>query len=192
MYNLKYCAFYAYFRYYDAGTPNSSLSPASSSCLQSPCSFTLDSPSPPPTTADFCEFFQASSSLFEKDFSNLTLSGEYHWFNKLYSIWREIETVCCFWCYKEWRAEEKFIVEIRVVPVMGITTITLWKQDISRKEKIQAEKKNHTQTLHSVMSCFSIDQKYYTSYVLGCLVIEMHVTIECYKLANYQTVYRGP
>ncbi|GFG34010.1 hypothetical protein Cfor_07539, partial [Coptotermes formosanus] len=62
------------YRYYDAGTPSSSLSPASSSCLQSPCSFTLDSPSPPPTTADFCEFFQASSSLFEKDFSNLTLS----------------------------------------------------------------------------------------------------------------------
>ncbi|XP_023715789.1 calmodulin-binding transcription activator 2 isoform X4 [Cryptotermes secundus] len=62
------------YRYYDVGTPSSSLSPASSSCLQSPCSFTLDSPSPPPTTADFCEFFQASSSLFEKDFSNLTLS----------------------------------------------------------------------------------------------------------------------
>ncbi|XP_064211128.1 calmodulin-binding transcription activator 2 isoform X3 [Tribolium castaneum] len=62
------------YRYYDVGTPCSSLSPASSSCLQSPCSFTLDSPSPPPTTADFCEFFQASGSLFEKDFSNLTLS----------------------------------------------------------------------------------------------------------------------
>jgi calmodulin-binding transcription activator len=51
------------------------MSPASSSCLQSPSSFTLDSPSPPPTTADFCEFFQASGHLFEKDFSNLTLSG---------------------------------------------------------------------------------------------------------------------
>ncbi|XP_063932843.1 calmodulin-binding transcription activator 2 isoform X6 [Zophobas morio] len=62
------------YRYYDVGTPCSSLSPASSSCLQSPCSFTLDSPSPPPTTADFCEFFQASGSVFEKDFSNLTLS----------------------------------------------------------------------------------------------------------------------
>lgn len=61
--------------YYDVGTPCSSLSPASSSCLQSPCSFTLDSPSPPPTTADFCEFFQASGTVFEKDFSNLTLSG---------------------------------------------------------------------------------------------------------------------
>ncbi|KAJ8981100.1 hypothetical protein NQ317_005418 [Molorchus minor] len=62
------------YRYYDVGTPCSSLSPASSSCLQSPCSFTLDSPSPPPTTADFCEFFQASGTVFEKDFSNLTLS----------------------------------------------------------------------------------------------------------------------
>lgn len=63
-------------RYYDVATPQSSLSPASSSCLQSPCSFTLDSPSPPPTTADFCEFFQASGTVFEKDFSNLTLSGK--------------------------------------------------------------------------------------------------------------------
>ncbi|XP_076265400.1 calmodulin-binding transcription activator isoform X5 [Rhynchophorus ferrugineus] len=62
------------YRYCDVGTPQSSLSPASSSCLQSPCSFTLDSPSPPPTTADFCEFLQASGSVFEKDFSNLTLS----------------------------------------------------------------------------------------------------------------------
>ncbi|XP_074029388.1 calmodulin-binding transcription activator isoform X5 [Leptinotarsa decemlineata] len=62
------------YRYYDVGTPCSSLSPASSSCLPSPCSFTLDSPSPPPTTADFCEFFQASGTVFEKDFSNLTLS----------------------------------------------------------------------------------------------------------------------
>ncbi|XP_034241872.1 calmodulin-binding transcription activator 1 isoform X4 [Thrips palmi] len=62
------------YRYYDVSTPSSSLSP-SSSCLQSPCSFVLEpSPSPPPTTADFCEFFQASGSLFEKDFSNLTLS----------------------------------------------------------------------------------------------------------------------
>ncbi|KAK4875873.1 hypothetical protein RN001_012295 [Aquatica leii] len=44
------------YRYYDVSTPCSSLSPASSSCLQSPCSFTLDSPSPPPTTADFAIF----------------------------------------------------------------------------------------------------------------------------------------
>lgn len=70
--------FFTFFRYYDATTPGSSLSPASSSCLQSPCSFTLDSPSPPPTTADFCEFLQASGTVFEKDFSNLTLSGEYN------------------------------------------------------------------------------------------------------------------
>ncbi|PSN29117.1 hypothetical protein C0J52_27668, partial [Blattella germanica] len=48
--------------YYDVGTPSSSLSPASSSCLQSPCSFTLDSPSPPPTTADF---YREQRELYE-------------------------------------------------------------------------------------------------------------------------------
>jgi hypothetical protein len=36
------------------------LSPASSSCLQSPCSFSVNSPSPPPTTADFSEFLQVT------------------------------------------------------------------------------------------------------------------------------------
>ncbi|KAK2710391.1 calmodulin-binding transcription activator 1-like isoform X2 [Artemia franciscana] len=62
------------YRYCDPGTPNSSLSPGSSSCLQSPCSYSMGSPSPPPTTADFTEFFQASNSIFINDFSNLTLS----------------------------------------------------------------------------------------------------------------------
>lgn len=70
------------FRYCEASTPVSSLSPASSSCLQSPGSFTLDSPSPPPTTADFCEFFQASGKIMEKDFSKLTLSGELKLFSR--------------------------------------------------------------------------------------------------------------
>lgn len=61
------------YRYYDVGTPCSSLSPGS--CLPSPPFPLHRSPSPPPTTADFCEFLQASNSTyFEKDFSNLTLS----------------------------------------------------------------------------------------------------------------------
>ncbi|XP_064459718.1 calmodulin-binding transcription activator 2-like isoform X3 [Ornithodoros turicata] len=64
------------YRYCEAGTPSSSPSPASSSCLQSPGSFTLESPSPPPTTADFCEFFKASGKIMEQDFSNLTLSDK--------------------------------------------------------------------------------------------------------------------
>lgn len=77
------------YRYHDVGTPCSSLSPASSGPLQSPVSYTLptehtmnvssalESPSPPPTTEDFTEFFHASSTLlkpFEADFSNLTLT----------------------------------------------------------------------------------------------------------------------
>lgn len=61
------------YRYYDVGTPCSSLSPGS--CLPSPPFPLHRSPSPAPTTADFCEFLHASNSTyFEKDFSNLTLS----------------------------------------------------------------------------------------------------------------------
>ncbi|BES97069.1 calmodulin-Hypothetical protein transcription activator [Nesidiocoris tenuis] len=61
------------YRYYEVGTPCSSLSPGS--CLPSPPFPMNRSPSPQPTTADFCEFLHASNSVyFEKDFSNLTLS----------------------------------------------------------------------------------------------------------------------
>lgn len=71
------------YRYHDVGTPCSSLSPASSGPLQSPASYSIPtdppmgSPSPPPTTKDFTEFLQASSTAprpFEADFSNLTLT----------------------------------------------------------------------------------------------------------------------
>ncbi|XP_059085704.1 calmodulin-binding transcription activator 1-like isoform X2 [Tigriopus californicus] len=68
-------------------TPNSSLSP-NSSCLQSPASYTFESPSPcgsrsfsvdfispPCTTADLQEFLMASAKC-EKDLSNLTLSDQ--------------------------------------------------------------------------------------------------------------------
>lgn len=73
-------------RYYDAGTPCSSLSPASSSCLQSPASFTLDSPSPPPTTQDHCDFLHAGP--FESDFNKLTLTGKRYFFISMY-VWMQ-------------------------------------------------------------------------------------------------------
>eukprot|EP00095_Tigriopus_kingsejongensis_P010378 maker-scaffold251_size238241-snap-gene-1.17 protein:Tk10378 transcript:maker-scaffold251_size238241-snap-gene-1.17-mRNA-1 annotation:"calmodulin-binding transcription" len=73
--------------YRDTFTPNSSLSP-NSSCLQSPSSYTFESPSPcgsrsfsmeagspPCTTADLQEFLMASAKC-ERDLSNLTLSDQ--------------------------------------------------------------------------------------------------------------------
>ena len=60
--------------YRESHTPSNS-SPASSSCLHSPSSFQLDSPSPTPTAADFCEFFQASGKI-TKELSDLTLTDK--------------------------------------------------------------------------------------------------------------------
>ncbi|XP_045473407.1 calmodulin-binding transcription activator 2 isoform X4 [Harmonia axyridis] len=93
------------YRYYDVSTPCSSLSPASSSCLQSPSSFILDSPSPPPTTADFCEFFQASGSIFEKDFSNLTLSDREQ--RELYEAAKVIQKAYRSYKGRQQREQEK-------------------------------------------------------------------------------------
>ena len=62
------------YNYRETNTPSNS-SPASSSCLHSPSSFPLDSPSPPPTAADFCEFFQASGKI-TKELGDLTLTDK--------------------------------------------------------------------------------------------------------------------
>ncbi|CAG2101103.1 unnamed protein product [Medioppia subpectinata] len=62
------------YSYRESNTPTNS-SPASSSCLHSPSSFQLDSPSPPPTAADFCEFFQASGKI-TKELGDLTLTDK--------------------------------------------------------------------------------------------------------------------
>ena len=62
------------YNYRETNTPSNS-SPASSSCLHSPSSFPMDSPSPPPTAADFCEFFQASGKI-TKELGDLTLTDK--------------------------------------------------------------------------------------------------------------------
>lgn len=74
------------YRYTDASTPCSSLSPASSGPLQSPASYSIapeppmSSPSPPPSAKELTEFLHASSNIsssqspFEADFSKLTLT----------------------------------------------------------------------------------------------------------------------
>lgn len=75
------------YRYHEASTPCSSLSPASSGPLQSPASYSIlgqdpsvSSPSPPPSTKQLTEFLHASSNTqypFEADFSKLTLTGNF-------------------------------------------------------------------------------------------------------------------
>lgn len=78
-YKLDTCSF-LFFRYPDVysdlGTPASSLSP-DSTCLHSPYSpYTFHMDSPPPTAAEFIEYFNAPATYMEKDFSQLTLSGK--------------------------------------------------------------------------------------------------------------------
>ncbi|XP_022247268.1 LOW QUALITY PROTEIN: calmodulin-binding transcription activator 2-like [Limulus polyphemus] len=63
------------YRCWGHSTPHSSISPNSSS-LQSPSSFTIESCSSSPITADFCEFLEASGKIMDNDFSSLTLSDK--------------------------------------------------------------------------------------------------------------------
>ena len=59
----------------DLGTPLSSALSPKSTCVLSPYNFDIDSP--PPTAAEFTEYFNAPAMYMEKDFSQLTLSGIY-------------------------------------------------------------------------------------------------------------------
>jgi hypothetical protein len=60
-------------RYYEGGTPGSSLSPASPSALDSPSPAPFPLNPHHPTTADFSEFLGLGAA-FENNFANLTLS----------------------------------------------------------------------------------------------------------------------
>ncbi|XP_076318558.1 calmodulin-binding transcription activator 2-like isoform X3 [Tachypleus tridentatus] len=61
------------YRCWDDDTSHSSVNPNSSN-LQSLASFTFESCSSSPITAEFCEFFEASGKITDNDFSSLTLS----------------------------------------------------------------------------------------------------------------------
>ena len=77
---------FAELSYRSRATPTSS--PASSSCLHSPGSCNMESPSPPPTAEHLCEFF-GSGRVMRKEFASLTLSDEEQ--RELYAAARTIQ-----------------------------------------------------------------------------------------------------
>ncbi|XP_050414412.2 calmodulin-binding transcription activator 1 [Patella vulgata] len=101
------------YRYTDLGTPQSSLSP-DSTCLQSPYSpysFTLDSP--PPTTADFLEYFNAPSTYMEKDFSKLTLTDQEQ--RKLYVAAKVIQNAYRVYRDKQHQIQQRKEIEAAIL-----------------------------------------------------------------------------
>ncbi|XP_064599533.1 LOW QUALITY PROTEIN: calmodulin-binding transcription activator 2-like [Liolophura sinensis] len=122
------------YRYRDIDTPASSLSP-DSTCLPSPYSpynFQLDSP--PPTTADFNEYFNAPTTYMEKDFSQLTLSD--HEQRKLYEAAKLIQNA--FRIYRDKQQQQQQLQKEIEAAILIQSYYRRYKQYIYYKKMTQA------------------------------------------------------
>lgn len=106
-------------------------SPASSLCQHSPASCNTESPSPPPTTEDLCEFFGAGR-IMHKEFSSLTLSDQEQ--RELYDAARTIQKAYRVYKGRKRQEEEKE----RLAAVLIQSYYRKYKQYVCYKQMTRA------------------------------------------------------